>query len=73
LDSAVEDLGALSADRVGLPALLPGAHAFADRVSASDAFYVALARAQDAELLTCDERLARGAAGLARVRLVTAP
>jgi predicted nucleic acid-binding protein len=73
LDLIVIRLGGLVAERVGLRSLLAEAHVLADRVSAADAFYLALARARDAELVTCDERLARGAAGLARIRLVTAP
>ena len=38
--------------------------------SVRDAFYVALARARDAELLTADAALARAARGVARVRLI---
>lgn len=72
LDVIAARLAVLAAERVGLPALLPEAHALADRVSAADAFYLALARIRGIELLTADERLARTAAHLARVRLVSA-
>jgi predicted nucleic acid-binding protein len=46
------------------------AHVIADRVSAADAFYVALARVRRIELWTTDAGLERGAAGLANVRLI---
>ena len=72
LDAIVADLATLAAERVGLRALLVEAHALADRVSVSDAFYLALARSREVELVTCDGRFARGAAGLARIRLVAA-
>jgi len=71
LDLIARRLIALAAERVSLPALLPAAHALADAVSASDAFYLALARVQDADLLTFDARLAKAATRLARVRLMT--
>lgn len=59
------------AERVALPPLLGEAHRLADRMSAADAFYVALARLRDCELLTADAPLAHAAAGSARVRLVS--
>src|SRR5437899_3188251 len=71
-DAIVMRLASLSAERVGLSALLREAHAIADRVSSTDAFYLALARARDAELLTTDAHLAKGGATLAHVRLITA-
>jgi len=46
------------------------ASAIADRVSATDAFYVALARARDVELLTSDAHLAQRAGTLAHIRLI---
>jgi predicted nucleic acid-binding protein len=61
---------ALAAERVALPPLLFEVHRLAERLSAADAFYVALARARGVELLTADAALARAAAGLARVRLI---
>jgi len=70
LDATVRLLAQFSAERVPLRALLLRAHALGDRFSAGDAFYIALARAYDAELVSCDRRLARGADGIARVRLV---
>ena len=71
-DAIVVRLATLAAERVGLSALLLGAHVIADRVSATDAFYVALARARDVDLLTTDAQLARGGATLAQVRLIAA-
>jgi len=47
-------------------------HRLADRLSAADAFYVALARARGVTLLTADAALARAASGLAEVQLVRA-
>jgi predicted nucleic acid-binding protein len=69
-DTVVARLAALAAERIGLPMLLVEAHVIADRVSASDAFYIALARAREAELFTTDAHLAEGGATLARVRLI---
>jgi predicted nucleic acid-binding protein len=63
-------LGGLAAERVALPPLLADAHALGDRLAVGDAFYVALARARRIELWTADARLERGAARLAKVRLV---
>ena len=60
----------LAAERVALPPLRGEAHVLADRLSAGEAFYVALARIRRIELWTADARLERGAAGLARVRLI---
>jgi len=71
-DAIVLRLASLAAERVALSALLPEAHVLADRVSATDAFYVALARSRGVELLTTDAHLARGAEALAQVRLVAA-
>ncbi len=50
--------------------LIALADRLADRLSAADAFYVALARARGAPLLTADAALARAASGLADVQLV---
>jgi predicted nucleic acid-binding protein len=69
-DAIVLRLATLAAERVGLSGLLLEAHVIADRVSATDAFYVALARARDVELLTTDAHLAHGGATLAHVRLI---
>ena len=55
---------------MALPPLLADAHRLADRLSTGDALYVALARARRIELWTADPRLERGAAGLAKVRLI---
>lgn len=70
LDRVRAVLVTLAAERVALPPLLAEAHVLADRLSAGDAFYVALARVRRIELWTADARLERGAAGLARVRLI---
>jgi predicted nucleic acid-binding protein len=72
LDLITSRLIALAAERVALPPLLPEVHLLADRLSASDAFYVALARARGVGLLTADAALARAASGLADVQLVQA-
>jgi predicted nucleic acid-binding protein len=56
---AVEDLMALPIQRVPLGSLAPRIWELRDNLSAYDACYVALAEALDAELLTCDGRLAR--------------
>ncbi|TMK24785.1 MAG: type II toxin-antitoxin system VapC family toxin [Actinobacteria bacterium] len=69
-DAIVVRLARLAAERVGLSGLLLEAHVIADRVSATDAFYVALARARDVELLTTDAHLAQGAGTLAHIRLI---
>jgi predicted nucleic acid-binding protein len=70
LDRVVPRLARLVAERVALPPLLADAHLLADRLSAGDAFYVALARVRRIELWTADERLERAAAGLAKLRLI---
>src|SRR5438552_2080953 len=69
-DAIVVRLAALAAERVGLSALLLEAHVIADRVSATDAFYVALARARNLELLTTDAHLAQCGGTLAHIRLI---
>jgi predicted nucleic acid-binding protein len=71
-DAIVLRLATLAAERVALSALLVEAHVFADRVSATDAFYIALARARGVDLVTTDARLAQGGAALAHVRLIAA-
>ncbi len=70
-DAIVVRLASLAAERVGLSGLLLEAHVIADRVSATDAFYVALARARNVELLTTDAHLAEGGGTLAHIRLIT--
>jgi predicted nucleic acid-binding protein len=70
LDRVCANLVALAAERVALPPLLAEAHVLADLLSTGDAFYVALARVRRIELWTADARLQRGAAGLAKIRLI---
>ena len=70
LDFITSRLIGLAAERVALPPFLPEVHRLADRLSAADAFYVALARARGVQLLTADAALARAASGLADVLLV---
>ena len=70
LDFITSRLIGLAAERVALPPLLPEVHRLADRFSAADAFYVALARARGIELVTADAALAHAASGLADVQLV---
>ena len=69
LDRVAASLLTLAAERVALSPLLADAHLLADRLSAGDAFYVALARAHRIELWTADARLERAAVGLANLRL----
>jgi predicted nucleic acid-binding protein len=69
-DRVSAHLAKLAAERVALPPLFAEAHVLADRLSAADAFYVALARVRRIELWTADALLERGAAGLAKVRLI---
>jgi predicted nucleic acid-binding protein len=70
LDGVSARLVTLAAERVALPPLMTDAHVLADRLSVGDAFYLALARIRRIELWTADARLERGAAGLAKVRLI---
>src|SRR5438552_18583601 len=70
LDFITSRLIGLAAERVALPPLLPEVHRHDDRLSAADAFYVALARARGIELVTADAALAHAASGLADVQLV---
>jgi predicted nucleic acid-binding protein len=70
-DWIVLRLIALAAERVSLTALLPEAHLLADRVSAADAFYLALARARGVDLFTTDARLAQDGGLLAQIRLIS--
>jgi predicted nucleic acid-binding protein len=70
LDRVSAHLITLAAERVALPPLLAEAHVLADRLSVADAFYVALARVRRIEFWTADALLERGAAGLAKVRLI---
>ena len=69
-DGIVVRLARLAAERVALSALLLEAHVLADRVSATDAFYIALARVRGIEFVTTDAHLAHGAGTLAQVRLI---
>lgn len=56
---AVEDLARVPVDRWSLPLLVAGAWELRDRLSAYDAFYLALARAVRCPVLTADRRWAR--------------
>ena len=69
---ALEHIALLNAERVPLAPMLAEAFALRDRFSAHDAFYVVLARRRVATLATADSRLARAAAGHAKVVLVAA-
>jgi predicted nucleic acid-binding protein len=64
-DQAILDLVAFPARRWPAARLARRVWELRDNVSAYDAVYVALAEALQATLLTADERLARGAAGVA--------
>jgi predicted nucleic acid-binding protein len=69
-DAIVVRLATLAAERVALSGLLLQAHVLADRVSATDSFYIALALARGLSLVTTDAHLARGGATLADIRLI---
>lgn len=61
---ALTDLADLVEENAPLGSMLMAAYSLFDRVGAHDAFYVVLARAQDAPLLTTDAALARAARSL---------
>lgn len=67
---AIEDLRSLDLERHAHEPLLGRVWTLRDNLTAYDAVYVALAEALDADLLTCDGRLARAAGMRARVELV---
>ena len=69
--AALHDLSDLPAQRWPGEPLLDRAWELRDNVTAYDASYIALAELLDAELLTADKRLARGAAGLATCPVIT--
>ena len=60
----VEALATFAATRWPLEPLLGPAWELTDRIATRDAFYVALAISLDAPLITTDQRLRRGAAGV---------
>jgi len=60
----VEALATFAATRWPLQPLLAPAWELTDRIATRDAFYVALAISLDAPLITTDQRLRRGAAGV---------
>jgi predicted nucleic acid-binding protein len=63
----VDALATFGANRWPLRPLLAAAWALIDRIATRDALYVALAASLDATLITTDERLRRGAAGIVSV------
>ena len=60
----VDALATFAATRWPLQPLLAPAWELTDRIATRDAFYVALAISLDAPLITTDQRLRRGAAGI---------
>ena len=68
--SALGELRALDLERHAHEPLLDRVWALRRNLTAYDAVYVALAEALDADLLTCDARLARAPGMAARVELV---
>jgi predicted nucleic acid-binding protein len=70
--AALSDLRDLDLERHGHEPLLDRVWALRNNLSAYDAFYVALAEALDATVLTCDARLARAPGLRRRVELVGA-
>ena len=67
----VDELAHAPLLRIDLRELLADAWSVSDAVSAYDAPYVALARREAIALFTADAKLARGAAGLCDVRLLS--
>ena len=70
LEAAVVALMRFAAQRVEPRVLLRAIHELGPRFAPADAAYVALARGLEAELVTCDEPLARACSGIAKVRLL---
>jgi predicted nucleic acid-binding protein len=68
--TAIEDLRALDLQRHGHEPLLDRAWTYRGNVSAYDAMYVALAEGLDAELITCDSKLGRGARTAAKIQVI---
>jgi predicted nucleic acid-binding protein len=66
---AIEDLEAWPVERFGHTTLIPRAWDLRHNVRGWDAFYVALAEALDATLLTLDERLARASGPRCRIEV----
>ena len=67
-ERAVVELGELAVVRHRHAGLRRRVWELRDRLSAYDAFYIALAEVLDAELLTTDDRLGRAARGLVGLR-----
>ena len=65
-NQALQDLGSLPARRWPAKELSERVWELRHSMTAYDATYIALAEALGADLLTCDARLARAAAGVAR-------
>ncbi|GAA1502298.1 type II toxin-antitoxin system VapC family toxin [Nocardioides humi] len=59
--AALEDLAVFPARRWAIDDLLPRMWALRDNLTAYDATYLALAESLDATLVTCDDRLRKGA------------
>ncbi len=70
-EAALDDLRALDLQRHSHEPLLDRAWELRDNLTIYDAVYVALAEALDAELVTCDGRLARASGVRARTTLIT--
>ena len=68
--TALQDLRSLDVERHPHEPLLDRVWALRDNLTAYDAVYVALAEALDANLLTCDARLARATSVGRRTELV---
>ena len=68
--TALQDLRSLDVERHPHEPLLDRVWALRDNLTAYDAVYVALAEALDANLLTCDARLARAPGVERRIELV---
>jgi predicted nucleic acid-binding protein len=70
---AVEDLKAWPGERFGHGTLIPRVWELRHHVRGWDAFYVALAEALDATLLTLDARLSRASGPRCRIEVPTRP
>jgi predicted nucleic acid-binding protein len=71
--AAVDDLGALPADRYPALPFLPRAYQLRAHVGARDATYVALAEQLDCALVTADRRLASAPGPRCAITLISTP
>lgn len=68
--AALTALGAMAVERYPHGPFLPRIHQLRHSITSYDAAYIALAEALDAELVTCDAKLAGANGHRARIRLI---